>query len=386
MTQQRLKVAVLNRLFRPTAGGAERYSIALVEHLAAQHDLHVFAQQIEHHDPRISYHRIFEPFTKPRWLNQLWFACATWWHTRKGFDVVHSHENTWHGQVQSVHVLPIRHTLFAGRSGWRLGLRWLKVVTSPRLLTYLLLEHFRYRAQPGRCVVAASGNLAAVMRQTYPAAAPYLSVITPGVAQLEPIADAQTQASARAQLGLPQQGFGLVFVANDFRKKGLPALLQALSKLEQQVWLAVLGNTGQIGQVQAELDGLGVAQRVHFLGQLPSPDAAYTAADCLVHPTLEDAFGMVVLEAMAHSLPVVVSDQTYCGIAALLQHEVNALLLKNPHDADQLTRALQRVVGDASFRQSLRAAGRAFAAQHLWALSAQAQDAAYRQAASASVR
>ena len=44
---KRLRIAVLNRIFRPTGGGAERYSIALVEQLAAQHDIHVFAQQID---------------------------------------------------------------------------------------------------------------------------------------------------------------------------------------------------------------------------------------------------------------------------------------------------------------------------------------------------
>ena len=44
---KRLRIAVLNRIFRPTGGGAERYSIALVEQLAADHDIHVFAQQIE---------------------------------------------------------------------------------------------------------------------------------------------------------------------------------------------------------------------------------------------------------------------------------------------------------------------------------------------------
>ena len=89
-----LRIAVLNRIFKPTGGGAERYSMALVEQLAQRHEIHVFAQQIDHHWPGVTYHRVFTPFLRPRWINQLWFAFSTWLSTRKGFDVVPSHENT----------------------------------------------------------------------------------------------------------------------------------------------------------------------------------------------------------------------------------------------------------------------------------------------------
>ncbi|MDO8370547.1 MAG: glycosyltransferase, partial [Polaromonas sp.] len=133
--QRRLRIAVLNRVFDPAGGGAERYSIALVEQLAQRHEIHVFAQQIRHHAPGVTYHRVSMPLRKPRWLNQLWYARATWWATRRGFDIVHSHENTWHGQVQTVHVLPVKYNLFHGRTGWPRLLAWVKVWTSPRLLT-----------------------------------------------------------------------------------------------------------------------------------------------------------------------------------------------------------------------------------------------------------
>ena len=91
---------------------------------------------------------------KPRWLNQLWYAFATWRSTRTGFDIVHSHENTWHGNVQTVHVVPVKQNLFHGRTGARRLLRWIKVVTSPRLLTYLGLERLRFRGAQRRRVVA----------------------------------------------------------------------------------------------------------------------------------------------------------------------------------------------------------------------------------------
>ena len=91
---KRLRIAVLNRVFETTGGGAERYSIALVEQLSQRHELHVFAQQIRHDAPGVTYHQVAMPLRKPRWINQLWYAWATWRATRRGFDIVHSHENT----------------------------------------------------------------------------------------------------------------------------------------------------------------------------------------------------------------------------------------------------------------------------------------------------
>src|SRR5207248_8056046 len=132
---RRLRVAVFNRVFSVDGGGAEGYSIRIVEQLAARHDVHVFAQRIDHQWPGVTYHRVPWAFNRPRWLNQLWYAIYTWRATRRGFDVVHSHENTWHGAIQTIHVKPARGNLFGGLTGWRLGARWLKVALSPRLVT-----------------------------------------------------------------------------------------------------------------------------------------------------------------------------------------------------------------------------------------------------------
>lgn len=379
--EKRLRIAVLNRIFKSTGGGAERYSIALVEQLAARHEIHVFAQHIEHQWPGVTYHRIGQAIARPRWINQLWFAFATWRATRKGFDVVHSHENTWHGQVQTVHVLPLKYTLFHGRTGGSLALRWLKVVTSPRLLTYLALEHFRYARQAGRTVVPASSTLQAVMATTYPETLYAMRVVTPGVADVPGLASATEKLEARRQLGLPLEGACVLFVGNDYRKKGLPSLLQAMQSLPSACYLAVVGNAQQIAGLRDEVAALGLADRVFFLGALVHVDIAYQAADCLAHPTLEDTFAMVVLEAMARGLPVVVSDKRYCGISELLTDQANALILANPADVAEIALALNRVLFDALTRTALSDAGCRFASQHQWTQSARQQERIYRHAA-----
>lgn len=374
---KRLRIAVLNRIFKPTGGGAERYSIALVEQLAARHDIHVFAQQIDHQWPGVTYHRIPRPFDRPRWINQLWFALATWWQTRFGFDVVHSHENTWHGQVQTVHVVPVKHSLLQGRSGWRLALRWLKIATSPRLLVYWGLEHYRYKFKANRYVVLASDSLKRVMTERYPAAVQALRVVTPGVAGVPGVTGLKDKHAARIKLGLPVEGRCILFVGNDYRKKGLDALLAALPALPTDCFVAVVGNPAQIAGFQAEIHASSLGGRVYFLGALQSVDEAYRAADCLAHPTLEDTFAMVVLEAMAHGLPVVVSSQEFCGISGLLTDEANALIVHLPRDATELARALQRVLADTVLAQKLSENGLSFALQHLWSKQARLQESIY---------
>ena len=400
-SRPRLRVAVFNRHFSVTGGGAERYSVALVEQLAARHEIHVFAQTIRHEWPGVTYHRVSAPLRRSRWMNQLWFAVATWRATRRGFDVVHSHENTWYGNVQTVHVLPVKYNLLQGRTGWRRALQKLKVLTSPRLSAYLGLERLRYAPQLGRQVVVTSASLKTTMAATYPACAKALSIITPGITMPTDWppspstgiggADNGTghnpaqaliaaRQAARRQLGVPETGRCMLFVGNDYRKKGLPVLLQALAQLPADVQLLVVGHPGQIPVSSAQATTLGVLDRVHFLGSLEVMDAAYRAADLLVHPTLEDTFAMVVLEAMSYALPVVVSGPAFCGIAGMLEHENTALILPNPRDLEQLTQLIRRVLDEPALRHMLAQQAQAWAAAFDWRHIAEQQEVIYQAA------
>jgi glycosyltransferase involved in cell wall biosynthesis len=371
---KRLRIAVLNRVFSVKGGGAETYSIRIVEQLAARHEVHVFAQRIEHEWPGVTYHRVAAPMEKPRWINQLWYAWATWRATRTGFDVVHSHENTWHGDIQTIHVKPVRTNLFADRSGLRLVLRWLKVATSPRLVANLSLESARFHPRPGRHVVLASETLRVQAALAYPAAASMMSVITPGVTLP---AGESTRAEARRVLGLPMSGVLLLFVANNYARKGLDALLSAMPSLPDGAMLMVVGNAAEVPEFKERARKLGLADHVYFLGAMKDISLAYCAATALAHPTQGDTFAMVVLEAMSYGLPVVVSGPAYCGIAALLRDDEDALLRDDPRNERELAEALNRILGDADLAARLSEQGRVFAQAHTWDEAARRYEALY---------
>ena len=373
-----MKIAVFNRVFSPQGGGAERYSIALVEQLSNRHDIHVFAQDIAPsliaQWPQVRFHLVAAPLRRFRWLNQLWYATATWWATRNDFDVVHSHENTWHGQVQTVHVLPIKHNLFNGKTGWRRTATWLNVLTSPRLLAYLALERGRFAVQPNRHIVLTSPSLLAIFKATYPDCGNKLDVITPGVAKVD---FSFNKAAAKQALGLPTQGRTIAFVGNDYEKKGLPTLLQALKLLPAHVILVVVGNQTQMPSYQKLASQLGLEQRVRFLGAVADVTQIYQAADALAHPTREDTFAMVVLEALSYGLPTVVSQARYCGIAGLLTDGQNALILDDPKDAAALAALLRSILDDADLRANLSRQALAFADGYAWEAIARQQEAMY---------
>jgi glycosyltransferase involved in cell wall biosynthesis len=111
-------------------------------------------------------------------------------------------------------------------------------------------------------------------------------------------------------------------------------------------------------------------------------ETAYQAADCLVHPTLEDTYAMVVLEAMAHALPVVVSQARYCGISAELSDGVNAVLLDNPRSTTEIAGAVSSLIGkDAAPALGRNAAE--FAAQRTWSQVARSYEDLYARVAPA---
>ena len=145
-----------------------------------------------------------------------------------------------------------------------------------------------------------------------------------------------------------------------------------------EVRLLVVGNTNQIPHFRTEAETLGIHQKVHFLGAVENADIAYQAADVLVHPTLEDSFGMVVLEAMAYQLPVVVSDKAYCGASALFTDRFHALLLADPRDVSTLRDSILCILNSLELSDFLRKNGFFLAKEHSWRATAIAYEEIYK--------
>jgi glycosyltransferase involved in cell wall biosynthesis len=153
-------------------------------------------------------------------------------------------------------------------------------------------------------------------------------------------------------------------------RKNLATLLRAFARLEDpQLDLVLVGPPGW-GDVPAHPAGLD-ASRVHVLGHLSRADlgAAYEGAAAFCFPSLREGFGLPVLEAMAHGVPVVTSAGTACAEVA-----GDAGLLVEPTDVDGLASALAQAVADDGRRA---AASLARAEQFSWAEAARRTAAVY---------
>jgi glycosyltransferase involved in cell wall biosynthesis len=111
-------------------------------------------------------------------------------------------------------------------------------------------------------------------------------------------------------------------------------------------------------------------------GPLPPADldALYRGASAFAYPSLAEGFGLPVLEAMARSVPTVVSNTS-----ALPEVAGDAALLVDPRSVTEIAAALERVLTDTELAERLAAAGRARAERFSWEETARRTLAVYRE-------
>lgn len=165
----------------------------------------------------------------------------------------------------------------------------------------------------------------------------------------------------------------ILFVGRLDARKGLPILLKALPAVRARipdVELIVVGR-GPMEQKCRQLTAkLGLANSVSFQGHVSNEllPRYYVSADVYCAPTLGgEAFGIVLLEAMASGTPVVASDIT--GYNEVVKGGETGLLCP-PGDPAVLAGTLIAVLTDAGLRIRLRANGRAWAERHSWSRGA----------------
>jgi UDP-glucose:(heptosyl)LPS alpha-1,3-glucosyltransferase len=107
----------------------------------------------------------------------------------------------------------------------------------------------------------------------------------------------------------------------------------------------------------------GAGDRVHWLGPQADVSLALAAADVLVHPTIYDSFGLVVAEAMSHSLPAVVTRNA--GVTELLTHRESGWIVQGDPEAGTAA-ALQELSGNPTLRHEIGVRAREVAAERTW--------------------
>jgi UDP-glucose:(heptosyl)LPS alpha-1,3-glucosyltransferase len=329
------------------AGGHSRYVTELATRFSREHEVHVFANRIERGDAAaIRFHEV-PAWRKNALTTVLSFALPATFQVGRGFDIVHCQGFCcFRGNVFTSHIC---------NRAWHLALKEIEggVTWRERIFNAVAttLEHGLYRFARGAVVIAISQRVAADITRFYHCRAP-IEVIHHGVdlSLFSPRNRQRWRADARARYAVAGDETVYLYVGD--LRKGSRRCILALARLATGRLLLVSRSADTAYRRLAEEAGVG--SRVVFAGATNQVEQAYAAADALLLPTPYDAFGMVVTEAMACGLPVVVSREA--GACELIRHGVNGLVLDDATSVEELAAHMRLLDSDRERAASLGAA------------------------------
>jgi len=362
-------------------GGAEGFAAALTERLALDHpafEIHIFAnrwQQDAGTAERFFFHHV-PIITFPRFLKTVSFAFfAERAIAKVRVDLVHAHDRIFRPDVYTMHGLP--HRIWA---------KEVRKKSCPSLFDRTTAGVEKRMVTGGYCryFLAVSQLTKDIFLKEYPINPASVPVIHPGI---DPAAVTARGANAdrkeiRRKYGLPPTAPLIIFVSMNFDIKGLDPLLTGLGKLkhlhpDQPFHLVVVGKDN-LPKYEEEAKRAGVSDHVTFTGVVSRVDLddIYAAGDLYAMLSKFDTFGMVVLEAMAKGLPVVISGNV--GAKDLVREGVNGFVIKNTQDAYGIARVLYHTLKE-DVLTPMSAAARQTALEYTWEKSARQVADIYRE-------
>lgn len=309
-------------------GGMEKYVFELARAQARQGvDVIVVCETIESDSSGIQLVTVERARSKPRWMGMLQFRkrvakVIREYRSNMPNLVVHSHERTVGHDVTTFHGPPMR-SVMSRKKLWFL---------SPRIWAWLCMESQELLAPSVRAVVANSSAIRDELLKLYPPAANRLSACIgwPGVSASE------------VQVPSPDDGF--VFVGREWQRKGLPLAIEAVEQFRFQQ--GANEKLHIVGVSADQIQGL-ISNRDWIVVHGWTSDWSGLGR-CLIHPALTEPYGMVVSEAIAAGMQVLVSKES--GVSSHYRLQGPSAL----DSADVWARALMSLLQDSN-TQSIQA-------------------------------
>lgn len=179
----------------------------------------------------------------------------------------------------------------------------------------------------------------------------------------------------RSEFGVDDEVVAL-FVGGDWHRKGLGIALEATAQVRDAgadvvFWVVGVGDQAQFRELA---DDLGLGNAVHFFGRRNDTERFYQAADVFVFPTAYEAFSLVMLEAAASGLPLIVPAVN--GSQELFENGEAGIIVERSTKA--VADALMVLANDPERRAASGAAAGRRVQRFTWAASASATAGLYR--------
>jgi UDP-glucose:(heptosyl)LPS alpha-1,3-glucosyltransferase len=156
----------------------------------------------------------------------------------------------------------------------------------------------------------------------------------------------------RQVYGIKREDIVLLFIGHEFARKGLETIVRSLPLLnDNRIKLLVCGGD-RAEQFRRLAVSLKLDQQVIFAGPQADVKKFYAASDLFVFPTVHEAFGLVIVEAMASGLPVVVSKNA--GAAEdIIDDGKDGILLTDPMNAKEVAEKIESILRNDILRKNI---------------------------------
>lgn len=237
------------------------------------------------------------------------------------FDVIHAHD--WlvayaAKTLKQAYNLPIVSTIHATEAGRNSGIRdnVQKYINDTEwMLTYESTE-----------VIVNSNYMKSELQRLFGLPFEKINVVPNGV-NLTNYSGIERDYDFRRRFAMDNEKM-ILFMGRLVYEKGVQYLIGAMPKILEHYHdakLVIAGKGGMIDELKAEVNALGLGNKVCFAGYMNGKDVAkmYKAADISVFPSTYEPFGIVALEAMLAEVPIVVSD--IGGLNEIVDHRENGM-------------------------------------------------------------
>ena len=352
MTPKSHKIAVVIPKYG-LVGGAEHVVSELTERIAlnSKYEIHVFANKWLQLSDRVKFHKV-PVIAFPKFLTTISFA----YFARKkiaeiDFDLIHAHDRIFDADIFTMHGIPHR--------------LWVEEVRKKRmsLFDYGTAWVERCLVENRRCrkFIAVSSLTKEMFLKQYPDVDPErVAVIHPGIDanRIKNLDRISCRREIMERFHIDSTDKIILFVSMNFNIKGLDFLIMALSRLKirhpsDRFKLLVVGK-GNEKKYGSMAENLGIRDNVIFTGIMPREqlERIYAASDAFAMLSRFDTFGMAALEAMAASLPVIVSSNV--GAKDLIRQGVNGFVVNSNDSADEIADKLRSMLEEEAHSRMAR--------------------------------
>ena len=214
--------------------------------------------------------------------------------------------------------------------------------------------------------IAISHNTGEQMLKLYPEIKNHMSVIHNGIDlgifenELRHFSNQQKKDGSVLRKNLfkaQNDDFVIITIAALHPRKGLKYLIAAMRKIvdeKPKTKLMIAGDGPQKKYLRKIAKKLNLSNKIRFLGNQKNIAAILKSADLFVLPSIKEAFGLVLLEAMAAEIPIVASAAG--GIPEIIEDNKNGLLVE-PGNSDTLAEKIILLMKNAHLQKKLVANG-----------------------------